>query len=148
VLSLVTAPFLLDHPRSWSCSPRRGAARTRRCCARAVRPRPADACSARPHPQEAVDRARETLTKVRAARGRCAPKPAGADSPLVSVERIPGGVGAYSDSRSALMIRKEVAAYIKNRDGLEEDPNPDGPVVPHRVTWQLQALGCLCFSHG
>ena len=34
-------------------------------------------------------------------------------------------MGAYSDSRGALMIRKEVAAYIKNRDGLKEDPNPD-----------------------
>ena len=39
--------------------------------------------------------------------------------------KIPGGVGAYSDSRGALAIRKEVAAYIKNRDGLSEDPNPD-----------------------
>jgi len=66
--------------------------------------------------------------------------------------QIPGGIGAYSDSRGALAIRKEVrlpasvricaarrahssppagmvrtqvAQYIKNRDGLKEDPNAD-----------------------
>ena len=61
--------------------------------------------------------------------------------------QIPGGVGAYSDSRGALAIRKEarapsqrpaqarahsntprvaqVAQYIKDRDGLKDDPNPD-----------------------
>lgn len=38
---------------------------------------------------------------------------------------IPGGIGAYSDSRGALGIRQEVANYIKERDGLATAPNPD-----------------------
>jgi len=37
---------------------------------------------------------------------------------------IPGGVGAYSDSRGALGIRQEVADYIAARDGVPA-PNPD-----------------------
>jgi glutamate--glyoxylate aminotransferase len=49
----------------------------------------------------AVARARETLLKV------------------------PGGLGAYSDSRGALGIRQEVANYIAHRDGLATPPNPD-----------------------
>jgi len=39
--------------------------------------------------------------------------------------QIPGGPGAYSDSRGALGIRQEVARYIKERDGLSTLPNPD-----------------------
>jgi glutamate--glyoxylate aminotransferase len=42
-----------------------------------------------------------------------------------TMKLIPGGPGAYSDSRGALGIRQEVAAYIKKRDGLKDDPNPD-----------------------
>jgi len=37
---------------------------------------------------------------------------------------IPGGVGAYSDSRGALGFRQEIADYIKRRDGVE-DVDPD-----------------------
>ena len=42
------------------------------------------------------------------------------------------------------MIRKEVAAYIKNRDGLKEDPNPDHIFLTG--AWQLQALVVCAFS--
>ena len=39
---------------------------------------------------------------------------------------IPGGVGAYSDSRGALGIRQEVAQFISKRDGTPvEEINPD-----------------------
>lgn len=39
---------------------------------------------------------------------------------------IPGGVGAYSDSRGALGIRQEVAQFIAKRDGTPvEEINPD-----------------------
>lgn len=38
---------------------------------------------------------------------------------------LKGGLGAYSDSRGALDIRKEVAAFIARRDGLAVPPNPD-----------------------
>ena len=72
VLSLVTSPFLLEHPKVLEL-----------------------------FSAEAVQRAKETLLK------------------------IPGGVGAYSDSRGALAIRKEVAEYIQKRDGLRTTPNPD-----------------------
>ena len=37
---------------------------------------------------------------------------------------IPGGIGAYSDSRGSLGIRQEVANYIAERDGVPA-PNPD-----------------------
>jgi len=40
------------------------------------------------------------------------------------MKMIPGGVGAYSDSRGALGIRQEVANYIAERDGVPT-PNPD-----------------------
>ena len=42
-----------------------------------------------------------------------------------TLAKIPGGFGAYSDSRGSLAIRKEVAAFIKQRDGLAVEPNPD-----------------------
>ena len=39
---------------------------------------------------------------------------------------IPGGVGAYRDSRGALGIRQEVAHFISKRDGTPvEEINPD-----------------------
>ena len=38
--------------------------------------------------------------------------------------QIPGGVGAYSDSRGSLGIRQEVSNYIAERDGVP-GPNPD-----------------------
>jgi len=39
---------------------------------------------------------------------------------------IPGGIGAYSDSRGALGIRQEVAQFISKRDGTPvEEINPD-----------------------
>lgn len=40
------------------------------------------------------------------------------------LKMIPGGIGAYSDSRGALGIRQEVANYIAERDGVPA-PNPD-----------------------
>jgi len=41
------------------------------------------------------------------------------------LKMIPGGIGAYSDSRGALGIRQEVAKYIQERDGLPTAMNPD-----------------------
>eukprot|EP00884_Botryococcus_braunii_P023360 jgi/Botrbrau1/9708/Bobra.0388s0003.1 len=42
---------------------------------------------------------------------------------LLSKEFFPGGVGAYSDSRGAEGVRREVAAYIQKRDGFPSDPD-------------------------
>lgn len=52
-------------------------------------------------PAEAVERARATLNKLK------------------------GGMGAYSDSRGSLDIRTEVASFIQKRDGLPKPTNPD-----------------------
>jgi len=54
-------------------------------------------------PEDAIDRARHFLQ---------------------SKDMIPGGIGAYSDSRGALGIRKEVAQFIADRDGVAPT-NPD-----------------------
>ena len=42
-------------------------------------------------------------------------------APCTHVPR--SGVGAYSDSRGAEGVRKEVAAYIGKRDGYPADPD-------------------------
>lgn len=42
---------------------------------------------------------------------------------LLSKEFFPGGIGAYSDSRGAEGVRREVAAYIEKRDGFPSDPD-------------------------
>lgn len=39
------------------------------------------------------------------------------------LKNIPGGVGAYSESKGAAHLRKEVAKGIERRDGLPCDPN-------------------------
>lgn len=44
---------------------------------------------------------------------------------LLTKEYFPGGLGAYSDSRGALGVRKDVAAFIQARDGTKQAPNPD-----------------------
>lgn len=49
---------------------------------------------------------------------------------LLSKEFFPGGVGAYSDSRGAEGVRKEVAAYIEKRDGFPADPDVWPPPSP------------------
>lgn len=36
---------------------------------------------------------------------------------------FPGGLGAYSDSRGAEGVRKEIADFIAKRDGYPSDPN-------------------------
>ncbi len=36
---------------------------------------------------------------------------------------FPGGMGAYSDSRGAEGVRKEIAEFISKRDGYPSDPN-------------------------
>ena len=37
-----------------------------------------------------------------------------------------GGIGAYQDSRGNMMVRQEVADFIKQRDGYAADPNVRG----------------------
>ena len=39
------------------------------------------------------------------------------------LDALPGGTGAYQDSRGNMAIREEVAAFITNRDGHPADPN-------------------------
>jgi glutamate--glyoxylate aminotransferase len=39
---------------------------------------------------------------------------------------FPGGLGAYSDSRGAEGVRKEIAEFISKRDGHPSDPNVSG----------------------
>jgi len=50
---------------------------------------------------------------------------------------LPGGVGAYSDSRGSAGIRQEVADYITRRDGFAADPDTifltDGASVAVRM---------------
>ncbi|KAK3262800.1 hypothetical protein CYMTET_28364 [Cymbomonas tetramitiformis] len=68
------------------------------------------------------------------------------------VDGIPGGVGAYSDSRGNGLLRKEVAAFIERRDGHPSNPDniflTDGASVAVRLC--LNALirsrqdGLLC----
>ena len=38
------------------------------------------------------------------------------------LEMFKGGIGAYCDSKGSLGVRKEVAEFIKNRDGFPSDP--------------------------
>lgn len=71
VISLVAAPFLLDHPKVGEL-----------------------------FPQDAIERARE-LHKA-----------------------FNGGVGAYQDSRGNPHVRREVAKFIEDRDGVGP-ANPD-----------------------
>lgn len=40
----------------------------------------------------------------------------------VFLSDIPGGVGAYSDSAGALVLRKQIAAAIERRDGYPANP--------------------------
>lgn len=40
----------------------------------------------------------------------------------VFLSDIPGGVGAYSDSKGALVLRKQIAAALEQRDGFPADP--------------------------
>ena len=35
---------------------------------------------------------------------------------------MPGGIGAYTDSRGAPGIRQEIADYLTERDGFPSDP--------------------------
>jgi hypothetical protein len=42
---------------------------------------------------------------------------------LLSKQFFPGGIGAYSDSRGAEGVRREIAAYIEKRDGVPSDPD-------------------------
>lgn len=39
------------------------------------------------------------------------------------LDNIPGGTGAYSESKGALICRKQVAAGIERRDGFPCDPD-------------------------
>jgi aspartate/methionine/tyrosine aminotransferase len=41
----------------------------------------------------------------------------------VFLSDIPGGVGAYSDSAGALVLRKQIAAAIERRDGYPASPD-------------------------
>jgi alanine transaminase len=49
---------------------------------------------------------------------------------------IPGGIGAYSDSAGALVLRKQIAAAIERRDGFPCDPEELYLTVSG---WQLPA---------
>ena len=37
-------------------------------------------------------------------------------------QNMPGGIGAYTDSRGAPGIRQEIADYLTQRDGFPSDP--------------------------
>ena len=37
-------------------------------------------------------------------------------------QNMPGGIGAYTDSRGAPGIRQEIANYLTERDGFPSDP--------------------------
>lgn len=41
----------------------------------------------------------------------------------VFLAEIPGGLGAYSDSAGALMLRKQIAAALQKRDGFPASPD-------------------------
>jgi alanine transaminase len=36
---------------------------------------------------------------------------------------IPGGLGAYSDSAGALVLRRQIAAALERRDGFPANPD-------------------------
>lgn len=56
------------------------------------------------------------------------------------LEKIKGGVGAYTDSRGSLGLREEVAAFIERRDGYPSHPDliflTDGASVAVRTVMQ------------
>jgi hypothetical protein len=41
----------------------------------------------------------------------------------VFLAEIPGGLGAYSDSAGALVLRKQIAAALEKRDGCPASPD-------------------------
>lgn len=44
------------------------------------------------------------------------------DRAKVFLSDIPGGVGAYSDSAGALVLRKQIAEALERRDGFPANP--------------------------
>lgn len=61
------------------------------------------------------------------------------------LEMFKGGIGAYCDSKGSLGVRKEVAEFIKNRDGFPSDPEniflTDGASVAVRLTLESMIRG-------
>lgn len=41
----------------------------------------------------------------------------------VFLAKIPGGLGAYSDSAGALVLRKQIVAALEKRDGCPASPD-------------------------
>jgi hypothetical protein len=64
---------------------------------------------------------------------------------------FPGGLGAYSDSRGAEGVRKEIAEFITQRDGYPSDPNvrKHSPTHPGLITPPILLFDacCMCQSH-
>jgi aspartate/methionine/tyrosine aminotransferase len=59
------------------------------------------------------------------------------DRARVFLSDIPGGVGAYSDSAGALVLRKQIAAAIERRDGHPASPDE----IYLTVGWGCGATG-------
>ena len=66
---------------------------------------------------------------------------------------MPGGIGAYTDSRGAPGIRKEIADYLTQRDGFPSDPEVSARPNAHWATavWtrhhQPESSQHYCLSH-
>ncbi len=54
--------------------------------------------------------------------GSCRGAAASSESLYLNLQNMPGGIGAYTDSRGAPGIRQEIADYLTQRDGFAADP--------------------------
>ena len=51
------------------------------------------------------------------------------------LKKLPGGVGAYQDSRGSPAIRQEIADFLQQRDGY--------PANPEVIHWELSFVASL-----
>ena len=115
VHALVAAPFLLDHPNITDMFPADAITRAKlmlqvRCVA-ATFPH----CMALPPRFIAQMACMHYWVVVWAL-------PCHLKGRILCPQNMPGGIGAYTDSRGAPGIRQEIANYLTQRDGFAADP--------------------------